>query len=419
MAQDQPSANNPMYTPHFQDCIVDRTDASFHANPTYGPIPALGSSAAERTLIEGTTGDGEAESRLLGQPSELRFGALRRMSAALAAAMGGNAARRSTMGPEHVGESLETTHEAPQGTESTQAAARSHLLGGTLHTGSAELRSNMAPDSLADSVHGSVNTGQSREEISNSPGRKYAFGATGSAGNELSAVLAGGWGASNPANDGVQGTGRSADIAIDIGESSASEYSTENMRDSSSDLTFTVTDGFDLEELPRTVSQLPRPTVQLPTTAGQLHNTTASQLPSHGLWHARMEQSAFTNAPSSPQNIPEISTALVEADHLTGSSAAVTTEHSNDAQGRRGSLLPGSMGRSAASLMYASVSLEPGADKGRSSDYALFAQLSAATSTAEGPASRPAPFAVGYEVSDMGTAVVSFSHPMCSVMKNS
>lgn len=57
MVQDQPSANNPMYAPQFQDYVVDRTDASFHANPTYGPIPALATSAAERALNEGITGD--------------------------------------------------------------------------------------------------------------------------------------------------------------------------------------------------------------------------------------------------------------------------------------------------------------------------------------------------------------------------
>ncbi|CAL8468294.1 g7834 [Coccomyxa elongata] len=397
MAQDQASANNPMYAPQFQDYVVDRTDASFHANPTYGPIPNLITSAAERALNEGTTGDGEAKSKLLGRQSELRFGALRRMSAALAAAMGGNAAgRSSTMPAEDAVGSLEKIDEPPHGAESTHAAARSHLLGGTLHTASAELRSNMAPGSLADNKRGSVNTGHSQEEISKSVGRKYALGVTRSAGDELTAVLAGGWGAANPKNDGEQGEGRTADIAIDIGECSTSEYGTDSMHDSS-DLTFMVTDGFDLEELPRTVSQLH-------SRVSQLHST-ASQLPAHWQWHAEKDQPSFMVAPSSPQSTPKISMALVEADHLTGSLAAVTTENNHDAQGRRGSLLPGSMGRSAASLMYASLSLEPGADKGRSSDYALFAQLSAATSTAEGNASRPAPFALGYEVSDMGTAV--------------
>ena len=390
MVQDQPTANNPMYTPQFQDYVVDRTDASFHANPTYGPILDPDMSAAERALKEDTTGDGVAHSGLLSWPSELRLGSLRRMSAALATAMGGIAAgrRSSGMPAETANGNLDAIHKPPSVAESTLAAASSHISGRSLQAFSADVRGNSVSDSLSDRTPGKVDTGSLQEGISESEGREYAFGTTESAG-----VLPGSWGATKPTNDEQKGDGEAADIEIAIRESSASEYGTDSIHDSS-DLTFTVTDGFDLEELPRTSSHLPKTVSQLPKTA--------SELPPQWQWHAGQDRSATTLLHDFSQSVPKTSPAAAAADHLTGSSAAVTMGSNKEAHGQPDFLLSSSMESTAAFLV-------AGVKKSRSPDYELFAQLSAATSASEGTAPRPAPFALGYESPHISAAAVSFN----------
>ena len=389
LAQEQLAANNPMYAPRFQDYIVDTTDASFHANPTFGstpcPEPTLefshASIAADAIRNLGDAKEEESAS-LLGTPNQATanqatpnqasaewadwaaLGTLRRMSAALAAAVAGNAPHGggqlagrppvATAGPQLLGSvsagswqqaSLEQLQHMPQDISSFADAARSPS--GSLAYVRTEDR------------HRTVDRAENRAKAAGFR-RDSRHSATDSFGGS----------GSLPASEtGLIDLHRDAlaDFQIDV----AAAYS-ESLRGSSGDLNFAVTDSLDLEELPGRAHQLP----------------TDGQLP---YFEQKMESVALQ-----PRSLAFLDSSQAEAGLPTVPQGALSMQEASRASSQH--FLPGQEHYRGADGSRAEEYVALGQPAARSSDYALFAQLSAAAAQQEEAHLRLAPFALGYEI---------------------
>lgn len=386
LAQEQLAANNPMYAPRFQDYIVDTTDASFHANPTFGstpyPEPTLelshASIAADAIRNLGDAKEKESAS-LLGTPNQATaiqatpnqasaeradwaaLGTLRRMSAALAAAVAGNAPHGggqlagrppvATAGPPLLGTvlagswqqaSLEQLQHMPQDISSFADAARS------------------PSDSLA-----YVRTEDRHRTVDRAENRAEAAGF--SRDSRHSAADSFGGSGSLPASEtGIIDLQRDAlaDFQIDVAAADSES--------SSGDLNFAVTDSLDLEELPGGAHQLP----------------TDGRLP---YFEQKMETMALQ-----PHSLAFLDSSQAEAGLPTVPQGALSMQEASRASSQH--FLPGQEHYRGADGSRAEEYVALGQQGAQSSDYALFAQLSAAAAQQEEAQLRLAPFALGYEI---------------------
>ncbi len=267
LAQDQPAANNPMYDPRFQDYVVNTTEASFHANPTFGAAPQRNLAPALRASedrsmdvdMERDAGNMEEGGALLGAPIQAAaadwtaLSTLRRMSAALVSAVSANAKRGSgQLAGEY--DKAPTTQEPPDRDSSVFQRPLDGQGGWLPILGFQRKRTSESFLSGSDATSTLENlavtfTAGSKSLIGAFGGR---VGASGPAGDMGHFTVDRDW--ETLVDRKAEARAAEEELALDIDADTGEESPS---RRDSGDLNFAVTDGFELEELPGRAHQLP------------------------------------------------------------------------------------------------------------------------------------------------------------------
>lgn len=390
-AERELAANNPIYAPRFQDYILRRAEASFHANPTFsaaaGPVSAAAPDSSRHRGDEGHESSGadwEDESDEMGSALLLsrqgldlkrgrgpRLGPLRRMSAALAAAMAAGAPR----GGRPAAGSPAGSHEPDQ--------APFH-----------------APDPAAGLPHGSPrgNSSGAAASASTEAGTREAPP------RQQSSALQ----SSN--SEGVSPSSRQdAEFEHSVQRIGAWDYpSSGSATRESGDLQFAVTEGLDLEELPRIGSRLPVSESGLPSLKPGTAFRRSSSMLSIDERVAREElsaEAALLSNPASSQSHSSVRETLGEAE--TGLPHQDAPAPCDAASGRMSHPTATTEESLAAFRRASSASLSKAPD--RAAEYSLFARLSEAVAAAQQAGGEPklVPFVLGYQIPPEDTDRVS------------